>query len=80
MNGANSYGMSREANVREKNISNFSSKSSQQNSRKNSVVFKDQFWNSLKSNFLATQKTNKVSGGKENSINMEKERLSKTSK
>jgi hypothetical protein len=43
-------------------------KNSQQNSRKNSIGFKDQFWNSLQNTMNDKQKINKINnnGGKEN--------------
>ena len=40
-----------------KNVSSFTAKSSQQNSRKNSIVMKDQFWSSLQSNILTANKS-----------------------
>jgi hypothetical protein len=45
-------------------ISSFSSKTSQQNSRKNSLFFKDQFWNSLQNTIAEKPKLNKTIPGK----------------
>lgn len=57
-----------------------SSKSSQQNSRKNSLVFKDQFWQTLKGNIGTKPSCGNKSMNKENASLLSKERNSIASK
>lgn len=55
-------------------------KNSQQNSRKNSIGFKDQFWNSLQNTMNDKQKINKINNNNTNNNGKENTNITITTK